>query len=129
MDVSSVWPGPAAAGPAQAPSGALNINDPTFENPQTKNLAMKLPDGPPLEELDLVLSTMQTPEEERLVQQALEGIPGIQAARIVPEGAWIRYEPGRVTKEQVCAVLNEAGFAPQFFQDSLSGETAEVSQE
>lgn len=90
---------------------------------------MKLPDGPPLEELDLVITTMQTSEEERIVQQALERIPGVQAARVVSEGAWIRYDSSQVTKEKVCAALTEAGFAPQLFQDSLSGETNEVSQE
>lgn len=90
---------------------------------------MKLFDNPPLEELDLVLATMQTSDDEKHVQQVLKGIPGVQAARIIPEGAWIRYESNRVTKEKVCRVLDEAGFTPQFFQDSLSGQTAEVSQE
>lgn len=90
---------------------------------------MKLFDDPPLEELDLVLTTMQTQEDEKKVQQALEGIPGVQAARIIPEGAWIRYEAKRVTKEKVCRALEEAGFSPQFFQDSLTGQTAEVSQQ
>ena len=89
---------------------------------------MKLSDDSPLEELDLVLSTMQGPEDEKRVQQALQDIPGVQAARIVSEGAWIRYDPKRVTKEKVCRTLDEAGYTPQFFQDSLSGETAEVSQ-
>lgn len=89
---------------------------------------MKLFDDPPLEELDLVLATMQTPEDEKRVQHVLEGIPGVQAARIIPEGAWIRYDPKKVTKEKVSRTLDEAGYTPQFFQDSLSGQTAEVSQ-
>lgn len=90
---------------------------------------MKLSEDAPLEELDLVLSTMQTPEDEKRVEQVLKGLPGVQAARIIPEGAWIRYEPNRVTKEKVAQKLDEAGFPSAFFQDSLSGVTTEVSQD
>jgi len=90
---------------------------------------MKLFDEPALEELDLVIEDMKTPEDEKTVQDVLESISGVQAARIVPEGAWIRYESSQVTKEDVCEALTEAGYTPQFFQDSLSGETAEVSQD
>lgn len=90
---------------------------------------MKLPDEPPLEELDLILEGMTSPEDEKKVAQVLKGIHGVQAATIVPEGAWIRYEPQHVTKEKVAQKLAEAGFDSVTFQDSLSGVTTEVSQE
>lgn len=90
---------------------------------------MKLFDEPQLEELDLILEGMQTPDDEKKVQQVLKGIQGVQAATIIPEGAWIRYEPRKVTKEKVAHKLTEAGFASVTFQDSLSGQTREVSQD
>ncbi|MGV3662099.1 MAG: hypothetical protein ACO1TE_18075 [Prosthecobacter sp.] len=90
---------------------------------------MKLFDEPQLEELDLIMEGMTGPEDEKKVQQVLKGIPGVQAATIIPEGAWIRYEPKRVTKEKVAQKLAEAGFDSVTFQDSLSGQTAEVSQD
>jgi len=90
---------------------------------------MKLFDDPPLEELDLILERMQTPDDERKVQHVLQSIPGIQAATIIPEGAWIRYQPKKVTKEKVARKLAQAGFDSVTFQDSLSGQTAEVSQD
>lgn len=90
---------------------------------------MKLFDEPPLEELDLILEGMQTPDDEKKVQQVLKSIPGIQAATLIPEGAWIRYEPQKVTKEKVAQKLAAAGFEAVTFQDSLSGQTTEVSQD
>lgn len=90
---------------------------------------MKLFDEPQLEELDLILESMDTPDDEKKVQQVLKGIPGIQAATIIPEGAWIRYEPKKVTKEKVAQKLAAAGFESVTFQDSLSGQTGDVSQD
>ena len=86
-------------------------------------------DNPPLEELDLVIAGMQSDGDEKRVQQVLEKIPGVQAARIIPEGAWIHYAPQQVSKEDIARKLSEAGYSCDFFQDSLSGMTTEVSQE
>lgn len=89
---------------------------------------MKLFDNPQLEELDLVINGMEDPADETRVQSLLSRMHGVQAARIIPEGAWIRYEPEHVTKEKICQALTQAGFEAQLFQDSLSGEAVNVSQ-
>ncbi len=83
----------------------------------------------PLQELDLVVSDLQSPADEKRLQKALERMPGVQAARIIPEGVWIRYDADSVSKDKLCQSLRAAGFKPQMFQDSLSGETTEVSQQ
>jgi copper chaperone CopZ len=82
----------------------------------------------PLQELDLVVFDLQSQTDEERIQKALKRIPGVQAARIIPEGVWIRYEAKRVTKDKIFRSLLDAGFSPRFFQDSLTGQTAEVSQ-
>ena len=87
------------------------------------------PDSSTVEELDLVIPDMDGSADEQRVQEALEQMPGVQAALIVPEGAWIQYDPERLTKEAVCQTLSQAGFTPALFQDSLSGEANNVSQQ
>lgn len=80
------------------------------------------------EELDLVIQGMQGQADEERLGKVLHQIGGVQAARIIPEGAWLRYEPARVTKEAVCDAVRKAGFKVTLFQDSLSNETHNVSQ-
>jgi hypothetical protein len=82
----------------------------------------------PLQELDLVVADLQSQADEKRLQKMLERMPRVQAARIIPEGVWIRYDANSVSRDKICRSLNEAGFKPQLFQDSLTGETAEVSQ-
>lgn len=82
-----------------------------------------------LEELDLVIPDMEGQEMEERVRSVLSGIPGVHSALIIPEGALIKYEPGKVTKEVLCTALNTAGFRTDLFQDSASGEAHNVSQQ
>ncbi len=80
------------------------------------------------EELDLVIRGMQGQPDEERVRLILMKLPGVQAARIIPEGAWIRYEAARITKDNICDAVRQAGFKATLFQDSFSKETHNVSQ-
>lgn len=83
---------------------------------------------PHAEELDLVIQGMQGQPDEQRLGKVLDQIAGVQAARIIQEGAWIRYEPSRVTKNAICDAVRQAGFKVTLFQDSLSQEAHNVSQ-
>lgn len=80
------------------------------------------------EELDLVIRGMQGQADEERLRQVLAKIPGVQTARIIPEGAWIRYEASHVSKESIRDTVQQAGFKTTLFQDSLSNKTHNVSQ-
>ncbi|SKA82517.1 hypothetical protein SAMN02745166_00920 [Prosthecobacter debontii] len=82
-----------------------------------------------LKELDLVIFNMTEADAEKRVQAVLQQIGGIEAARIISEGAWVHYNPMRVSKETICEALAQAGFRTSLFQDSLSGEAKNVSQQ
>ena len=90
---------------------------------------MTTPDGKHLEELDLVIPDMEGQEMEERVKTVLSRIRGVRSALIIPEGALIHYEPDLVTKEILSKALAKAGFKTDLFQDSLSGEAHNVSQE
>ena len=82
----------------------------------------------PSEELDLMIPDMDTEKTEVEVKAALEKLPGIQAVRLVPRGAWIRYNPVGIGKDQICAALRQSGFRASTFQDSKTGKTGVSSQ-
>ena len=90
---------------------------------------MTTTDDKHVEELDLVIPDMEGQEMEEQVQSVLSRIPGVRSALIIPEGALIHYEPDLVTKEILCKALADAGIKTDLFQDSLSGEAHNVSQE
>ena len=81
----------------------------------------------PFEELDLMIHNMTTAADEAAVQKLLTGISGVNAARIVQGGVWLRYSAG-ITKEQIVAMLHQAGFRAGVFQDSKSGHLGKSSQ-
>jgi hypothetical protein len=81
----------------------------------------------PFEELDLMIHNMTTPVDEAAVQKLLAGLPGVNAARIVQGGVWLRYSAG-ITKEQIVAMLHQAGYRAGVFQDSKSGHLGKSSQ-
>ena len=81
-----------------------------------------------LQELDLIILNMEGQADEQKVQQILQKARGIDAARLIQEGVWIRYNPELTTKEKLCGLLTDAGYPTTLFQDSLSGETGDVSQ-
>ncbi len=81
-----------------------------------------------MEELDLIVLNMDLQADEERAKSLLRKLHGVEAARIIQEGVWIRYNPAQLKKEKVLKVLQEAGFKASLFQDSLSGETGDVSQ-
>jgi cation transport ATPase len=80
------------------------------------------------EELDLMIHDMDTAAQEREVQQVLDGLPGVRAARIIQGGVWLRYNAQSISKEQICAALHRAGYRAGVFQDSKSGAVGRSSQ-
>ena len=82
----------------------------------------------PFEELDLMIHNMTTPADEVAVQKVLAGLPGVDTARIVQGGVWLRYSAPGITKEQIVATLHQAGYRAAVFQDSKSGHLGKSSQ-
>jgi len=82
----------------------------------------------PFEELDLMIHDMDTAADEAQVQKLLTGFRGVSAARIVQGGVWLRYSATSISKEQICAMLHQAGYRAAVFQDSKSGATGKSSQ-
>jgi hypothetical protein len=82
---------------------------------------------PHVEELDLAIPDMDSAGELQ-VKAALEGVPGIQSVRLLERGAFVRYLPGSIDKDQICTLIRQAGFRASTFQDSKSGKTGLSSQ-
>ncbi|MEA3212332.1 MAG: hypothetical protein QOE70_5389 [Chthoniobacter sp.] len=82
----------------------------------------------PAEELDLAIPDMDTVAAEMQVKEILEKLPGIQAVRLVGRGAFIRYNPIGIDKDQICAAIRQSGFRASTFQDSKTGATGRSSQ-
>jgi copper chaperone CopZ len=80
------------------------------------------------EELDLMIPDMDTESAEAEVKGILDGLPGIQAVRLVQRGAFIRYDAATMNHEQICAMIRKAGFRASTFQDSKTGKTGVSSQ-
>ncbi len=81
------------------------------------------------QELDLVIHNMDSATSEREVEKILKTMigMGIETARIMDEGVWLRYDPARLTKETICQTLHQSGFRAGVFQDSYSGKTGIAS--
>jgi hypothetical protein len=58
----------------------------------------------------------------------LKGIKGIQFVRIMPRGAFVRYQPDAITGDAIVAGLHHGGFRASTFQDSKTGKTGKSSQ-
>ena len=83
---------------------------------------------PHAEELDLAIPDMNTEAAEAAVKSSLEQLPGILTVRLVQRGAFARYNPGSINKDQICAAVRQAGFRASVYQDSKSGHTGLSSQ-
>jgi copper chaperone CopZ len=83
---------------------------------------------PHIEELDLAIPDMDTETGEFAVKESLEGLPGIVAVRLMERGAFTRYRPDIINKEQICAAVRQAGYRASVFQDSKSGKVGKSSQ-
>jgi len=80
------------------------------------------------EELDLAIPDMDSPTAELAVKASLEQLPGVIAVRLLERGAFARYDPDAITKEQICMAVRQAGYKASVFQDSKSGHTGLSSQ-
>jgi hypothetical protein len=80
------------------------------------------------EDLDLAIPDMNTEQEQRRGSQALASLPGIVSVRMTERGAFVRYRPFAITKEQISTALRQAGFRASVFQDSESGQSGRSSQ-
>ena len=80
------------------------------------------------EELDLAIPDMDSKKAELDVKASLEKLPGMIAVRLMERGAFARYNPNVITKDQICVAVRQAGYRASIFQDSKSGKTGLSSQ-
>jgi copper chaperone CopZ len=80
------------------------------------------------EDLNLAIPDMNTEEAVRRGSAALMTLPGVIAARVIERGAFVRYRPEAVTKDEICQAMARAGFRATVFQDEKSGKTGLSSQ-
>lgn len=79
------------------------------------------------EEMDVAISNMESSDEEARAAHIVRGIAGVEAARILPRGIWMRYRPRDVTPGQIIEALIDEDFKATLVQDSASGETGVVN--
>jgi len=80
-----------------------------------------------IEELDLAIPDMDTPDAERKVKAALELLQGIESVRLIERGAYIRHNADSITADEICAAIRQGGYRASIFQDS-AGRTGKSSQ-
>jgi hypothetical protein len=80
------------------------------------------------EELDLAIPDMDTETAEMNVKASLEQLPGMITVRLMERGAFARYNPNVINKDQICIAVRQAGYRASIFQDSKSGQTGLSSQ-
>lgn len=80
------------------------------------------------EELDLAIPDMDSATAERSVQASLEKLPGIISVRLMERGAFARYNPNVINKDQICMAVRQAGYRASVYQDSKTGQTGRSSQ-
>lgn len=79
------------------------------------------------EELDVAIANMDTEILEEKASEAVRRIPGVEAARLIPGGIWMRYRPGDTDQKRILQALSDEGFRATLFQDSATGKTGRVS--
>lgn len=85
-------------------------------------------EAPHAEELDLAIPDMDSPTAELAVKASLEKLPGVISVRLLERGAFARYNPNVITKDQICVAVRQAGYRASIFQDSKTGQTGRSSQ-
>lgn len=80
------------------------------------------------EELDLAIPDMDSATAELAVKASLEQLPGIITVRLLERGAFARYNPNIINKDQICTAVRQAGYRASVFQDSKTGQTGLSSQ-
>lgn len=80
------------------------------------------------EELDLAIPDMDSKTVELAVKASLKQIPGVISVRFVERGAFARYNPNAINKNQICTAVQQAGYHASIFQGSMTGPTGRSSQ-
>jgi hypothetical protein len=78
-------------------------------------------------ELDVAIANMDTEAQEERAAEVVRRIPGVEAARLIPGGIWMRYRPKDVDEKRIMHALADEGFRATLFQDSATGKTGRVS--
>jgi hypothetical protein len=78
-------------------------------------------------ELDVAIANMDTEAQEERAAEVVRGIPGVEAALLIPGGIWMRYRPNDTDPKSIMQALGDEGFRATLFQDSASGKTGRVS--
>lgn len=78
-------------------------------------------------ELDLAIANMNTEILEQRASEVVRRIPGVEAARLIPGGIWMRYRPSDTDERRIIKALHDEGFRATLFQDSATGKTGHVS--
>ncbi|RBP42418.1 hypothetical protein DES53_106124 [Roseimicrobium gellanilyticum] len=78
-------------------------------------------------ELDLAIANMDTELMEERAAEVIGRLPGVEAARLIPGGIWMRYRPEDINEQSIKRALHDEGFRPTTFQDSATGKTGRVS--
>jgi hypothetical protein len=81
----------------------------------------------PTAELDVAIANMGTEAAEERAGEVVRRIPGVEAARLIPGGIWMRYRPANVDEKRIMRTLSDEGFRATLFQDSATGKTGHVS--
>ena len=80
------------------------------------------------EELDLTIPDMDSGQAEEDVKASLERLRGLVSMRLVERGAFVRYNPNVITKDEICIAVRQAGYRASVYQDSKTGQTGLSSQ-
>jgi hypothetical protein len=75
------------------------------------------------EELDLAIS-----DRELAVKTSPQNLPGIISVLPVGRGAFVRYNPNTIDREQICSTIRQAGYRASVFQEAKTGQTGVSSQ-
>jgi copper chaperone CopZ len=75
------------------------------------------------EDLDLAI-----PDMALTVKASLQNLPGIISVLVAGRGAFVRYNPRAINRDQICAAIRQVGYRASVFQDSKTGQTGQSSQ-
>ena len=70
------------------------------------------------EELDLAIPDMDSGIAELAVKTSLQNLPGIINVLLVGRGAFVRYNPGAINRDQICAAIRQTGHRAGVFQEA-----------
>jgi hypothetical protein len=78
------------------------------------------------EELDVAIANLEFEDQEERASRVIRNIEGVEAARLIPGGIWMRYRPDDTDEKEIVETLVHQGFEVTLFQDSASGKIGHV---